>query len=223
MKANKQQIALRPGETRELVVLQDQPDTVALETEWDISLAEGATLTLVFVSLRGSIRNRIAVSLDGPHADCRLAGLYLPSDAEEMDFDIEMVHRVPACRSTQLFKSVVSGQGVAHFDGLIRVVPDAQQTEAYQANHNLLASDAARAFTRPQLEIYADDVKCSHGATVGRLNPDELFYMRTRGIPLAEAQLLQQLAFANEVLAQISSKEQREDMQARVEKRLREL
>ena len=221
MKANKQQISLGPGERQELVFVQDQPDAVALEAEWDIALAEGASLSLVFVSLRGSIRNRISVSLNGEHASCDLSGLYLPGDDEEIDFSVRMIHRVPSCNSTQLFKSVVSGNGVARFDGLIHVVTDAQKTEAYQANHNLLASDAARAFTRPQLEIYADDVKCSHGATIGRLNPDELFYLRSRGIPLAEAQLLQQMAFTGEVLAKIASPEMREQMQARVEERLR--
>ena len=222
MKANKQQITLGPGQARELVFVQDQPDGVALEAEWDISLAEGASLSLVFVSLRGSIRNRIDVSLDGEHASCDLSGLYLPGGSSEMDFSVRMTHRVPACSSTQLFKSVVTGSGVARFDGLIHVVPDAQKTEAYQANHNLLSSDAARAFTRPQLEIYADDVKCSHGATIGRLNPDELFYLRSRGIPLAEAQLLQQMAFVGEVVDKISSREQREKIQALVEERLRD-
>jgi len=221
MKANKQQISLGPGERRELVFVQDQPDAAVLEAEWDISLEEGASLSLVFVSLRGSIRNRISVSLNGEHASCDLSGLYLPGDAEEIDFSVRMIHRVPACSSTQLFKSVVSGNGVARFDGLIQVVPDAQKTEAYQANHNLLASDAARAFTRPQLEIYADDVKCSHGATIGRLNPDELFYLRSRGIPLAEARLLQQMAFTGEVLAKIASPEMREQVLAQVEARLR--
>ena len=97
----------------------------------------------------------------------------------------------------------------------------AQQTEAYQANHDLLCSEEAKAETKPQLEIYADDVKCSHGATVGRLNPDELFYLRSRGIPYEEAQLLQQLAFVDEVLARISDPELREKMADWVEKRLR--
>ena len=138
-----------------------------------------------------------------------------------MDYDILLTHQVPHCHSNQVFKGILDNNGVAHFDGLIKVVPDAQKTEAYQANHNLLVSPTARAYTRPQLEIYADDVKCSHGATIGRLNPDELFYMRTRGIPVAEARLLQQVAFTNEVVEKISSPELRERMQVLVEKRLR--
>ena len=86
------------------------------------------------------------------------------------------------------------------FHGVIVVAPDAQQTEAYQENHNIVLTDQARVETRPQLEIYADDVKCSHGATVGQLNEDELFYMRSRGIPEKEAKTLQMLSFLSPVI-----------------------
>jgi len=216
-------MALEPGVSAEYLVLQDNPEHAG-EADFEISLAENAFLKMVFLSLDGSaLRNRLRVSLHGRHACCDLAGLCLADGRQEMAYDILLTHAVPQCHSTQLFKNIVGGNGVTRFDGLIKVVPDAQQTEAYQANHNLLASDTARAFTRPQLEIYADDVKCSHGATVGRLNPDELFYMRTRGIPLAEAQLLQQMAFVGEVLEKISFDELRESLQERVEARLRKI
>ena len=86
------------------------------------------------------------------------------------------------------------------FDGIIVVAPDAQQTEAFQENHNIVLTDEAAVQTKPQLEIYADDVKCSHGATVGRLNEDELFYMRSRGVPEAEARALQMLSFLSPVI-----------------------
>ena len=214
-------IALEAGATAEYLVLQDTAEREA-EVEYDIALAEGASLKMVFLSLDGRVlRNHLRVALEGPHADCDLSGLYLPCGTQEMAFDIRMDHRVPGCRSTQLFKSIVGDSAVARFFGLIKVVPDAQKTEAYQANHNLLLSEAARAYTKPQLEIYADDVKCSHGATVGRLNEDELFYMRSRGISLPEARLLQQMAFTGEVLEKISSPELREKMLERVENRLR--
>ena len=215
-------IALEAHASAAYVVLQDAEATAdSCGTEFDISLAEGATLKMVFLSLKGVLHNRIRVSLDGPQADCSLAGLYLPDGDQQMGYEVLMEHRVPECRSTQLFKSVVGGHGVARFDGLIRVVPDAQKTEAYQASHNLLLSDAARAYTKPQLEIYADDVKCSHGATIGRLNEDELFYLRSRGISLPEARLLQQMAFTGEVLEKIASPELRESLTVRVEERLR--
>jgi Fe-S cluster assembly protein SufD len=219
-------IALEANASAEYLVLQDGTGASArsCDTEYDISLAEGASLKMVFLSLDGPLlRNKLRVSLQGHDAVCDLAGLCLADGSQQMAYDVLMTHQVSQCRSTQLFKNIVGGSAVTHFDGLIHVVPDAQKTEAYQANHNLLASDTARAYTRPQLEIYADDVKCSHGATIGRLNPDELFYLRSRGIPQAEARLLQQLAFCHEVLEKISSAEWSEKMQALVEEKLRKL
>jgi Fe-S cluster assembly protein SufD len=216
-------IALEAGASAEYVVLQDDASPEG-ETVYEISLSEGASLKMVFLSLGGRLlRNRLRVSLQGRHAVCDLAGICLADGQQEMDYDILLTHEVPQCKSDQLFKNIVGGHAVTRFNGLIKVVPDAQQTEAYQANHNLLASETAKAYTQPQLEIYADDVKCSHGATIGRLNPDELFYLRSRGIPQAEARLLQQMAFCNEVLEKITSPEIREKMQVRVENRLRQL
>ena len=216
-----QRIALEADISAEYVVLLNAASTAPRETSWDITLAEGASLKMVFLSLDGSMVNRLSVALCGGRASCDLSGLCLARGEQRMDFDIRLTHLVPDCHSTQLFKNVLDDRSVTHFDGLVKVVPDAQRTEAYQANHNLLLSDAAHAFTRPQLEIYADDVKCSHGATIGRLNPDELFYLRSRGITLAEARLLQLLAFAGEVVEKISTTELRARMQDLVEKRLR--
>ena len=216
-------IAPEAGASAAYLVLQDAAAQTC-ESDWEIVLPEGASLRMVFLSLNGALlRNRLRVSLQGRHAGCELSGLCLADGSQEMDYDIVLTHEVPQCQSTQLFKNIVGGQAVTRFNGLIKVVPEAQQTEAYQANHNLLTSETAKAYTRPQLEIYADDVKCSHGATIGRLNPDELFYMRSRGIPQAEARLLQQLAFCNEVLEKIPSAGLREQMQQRVEERLRQL
>ena len=107
------------------------------------------------------------------------------------------------------------------FYGKIVVAPDAQKTEAYQTNHNLVVSDGAKAEAKPQLEIYADDVKCSHGATVGQLNEDEQFYMRSRGIPEDEAQVLQMISFMAPVLANITEEAQREEIGSAVESAVR--
>lgn len=216
-------IAVEAGDSARYLVLQDGTGASAAgcEVDYEISLAEGASLKMVFLSLDGTLlRNRLRVSLSGPGASCDLSGLSLSGSGQDIGYDIVLTHHVPQCHSTQLFKNIVGGSGVTRFFGLVKVVPDAQKTEAYQANHNLLLSEEARAFTRPQLEIYADDVKCSHGATVGRLNPDELFYMRSRGITLAEAKLLQQLAFTGEVLEKIDDALLREKMQALVGERL---
>lgn len=215
-------LVLGPDAVAEYLVLQDGSAEEALEAAFDITLEAGASLRMTFLTLQGTqIHNDIHVALIGAHAECNLGGLYLPDGDAKVTFDVLMEHLVPECRSTQLFKGVVDGRAVARFNGLIKVVPDAQKTEAYQANHNLLLSEAAKAFTQPQLEIYADDVKCSHGATVGRLNEEELFYMRTRGIGEQEARLLLQMAFAGEVVEMISSQELRDEMLSRVEARLR--
>ena len=111
-----------------------------------------------------------------------------------------MHHRVEGCTSHQLFNGLASGQSKCAFFGKIIVAPDAQKTEAYQENHNIVLSEEARVNTKPRLEIYADDVKCSHGATVGKLNEDEQFYMRSRGIPEDEAKVLQMISFVAPVL-----------------------
>lgn len=216
------QIVLEENARAEFVVMQNEHNGARHETAYEITLAAGAALDMVFLSLHGGeIRNRLDIKMQGEGAVCNLSGLYLIDGAQRMDYDIRLTHAVPHCSSRQIVKGILDDDGRAHFDGLIRVEPGAQQTEAYQSNHNLLASATAKAYTRPQLEIYADDVKCSHGATIGRLDPDELFYMRSRGIPVSEARVLQQMAFANEVVEKISSPELRERMQNLVEKRLR--
>ena len=110
-----------------------------------------------------------------------------------------MHHRAPGCVSRQLFNGIAGGSSHVTFEGRIIVAPDAQKTEAYQENHNIVLSDQAHAETMPQLEIYADDVKCSHGATVGRLDEEALFYMRTRGVPEKDAKVLQMLSFLSPV------------------------
>ena len=134
---------------------------------------------------------------------------------------MNIFHNVPECHSSQLFKGILDGESKTSFSGRIYVAKDAQKTEAYQANNNLLASKTAKAYTQPHLEIYADDVKCSHGATVGSLNEDELFYMRSRGIEKGEARLLQQQAFAYAVLEKVSNEHLRERLGSMVESRLR--
>ena len=169
------------------------------------SLGPGERLKLTLVALPGvSADVPVHVDLEGEGAELDAAGLYLCTGDERVNFRMDVRHNVGGCTSRQLFKGIVGGTARTDFYGLIYVARDAQRTKAYQENHNLLLSDGAWALTKPQLEIYADDVECSHGATVGRLNADELFYMRSRGIPEAEARALQMLSFLSPVLARIS-------------------
>ena len=161
----------------------------------------GEKLNLEYVVLPGESRDiDVRIDLIGPGAEAHIKALYLCKGDERANFRILMHHRAPGCHSTQQVKGIAGGCAQVHFDGIIVVAPDAQQTEAFQENHNIVLTDEARVETNPQLEIYADDVKCSHGATVGRLNPDELFYMRSRGIPEIEARTLQMLSFLSPVI-----------------------
>jgi Fe-S cluster assembly protein SufD len=184
----------------------------------------GQTLDRTFVVLPGESKDiTVRVFLTGEGAQARLRGLYLCPSDEQVRFHIEVHHRAPGCRSDQLFKGIVGGTARTWFDGRIIVAPDAQQTEAYQANHNILLSAQAKAETKPQLEIYADDVKCSHGATVGQLSEEEQFYMRSRGIPASEAKVLQMISFVSEVIAQVPDPAEREALAARAEAAIREM
>ena len=166
----------------------------------DYVVRAGERLELTFVVLPGESRDiDVAIDLVGEGAEVTLKGLYLSGGDERVNFRILMHHRAGGCVSHQLFNGIAGGSSRVTFDGRIIVAPDAQQTEAYQENHNIVLSDNARVETTPQLEIYANDVKCSHGATVGRLDEEALFYMRTRGVPEAEARVLQMLSFLSPV------------------------
>ena len=164
------------------------------------TVGAGERLELTFVVLPGESRDvDVAIDLVGEGAEVSLKGLYLCGGDERVNFRILMHHRAPGCVSRQLFNGIAGGSSRVTFDGRIIVAPDAQKTEAYQENHNIVLSDRAHAETMPQLEIYADDVKCSHGATVGRLDEEALFYMRTRGVPEKDAKVLQMLSFLSPV------------------------
>ncbi|MBR2747062.1 MAG: SufD family Fe-S cluster assembly protein [Bacteroidales bacterium] len=164
------------------------------------TVGAGERLELTFVVLPGESRDiDVAIDLVGEGAEVSLKGLYLCGGDERVNFRILMHHRAPCCVSRQLFNGIAGGSSRVTFEGRIIVAPDAQKTEAYQENHNIVLSDQAHAETMPQLEIYADDVKCSHGATVGRLDEEALFYMRTRGVPEKDAKVLQMLSFLSPV------------------------
>ena len=167
----------------------------------NIEVGADAMLDLTVIVLPGvPARIPLTVDLTGVRSEVRLSGIYLCSDHDEVTFDITMHHRTGDCRSRQTFNGLAGGEAKFGFFGKIVIAPDAQRTEAFQENHNILLSDSARINTRPRLEIYADDVKCSHGATVGKLNEDEQFYMRSRGIPENEAKVLQMISFVAPVL-----------------------
>ena len=170
----------------------------------NIEVGADASLDLTVIVLPGvSTRIPLTIDLTGAHSEVRLSGIYLCSGHDEVTFDITMHHRAGDCRSQQIFNGLATGEAKCGFFGKIVIAPEAQRTEAFQENHNILLSDSAKINTKPRLEIYADDVKCSHGATVGKLNEDEQFYMRSRGIPEDEAKVLQMISFVSPVLESI--------------------
>ncbi|MCI1778459.1 MAG: Fe-S cluster assembly protein SufD [Bacteroidales bacterium] len=205
-----------------LTVMQNQNSRSDCEFGLVADLAQGASLKLNLITLSGGeTRNRPSINFTGEHAGCEVNGLYLADGSQKIDTVVNINHMVPYCKSSQLFRGILNGKAVTKFNGVIYVAKDAQKTEAFQANNNLLSSEQARAYTQPHLIIYADDVKCSHGATVGNLNEDELFYLRSRGISLEEARQLQQQAFAYGVLSKIDNVELRRELEIMTAKRLR--
>lgn len=148
-------------------------------------------------------RTGIAVALQGEGASCTLDGLYVAGGRQHLDHHTRIEHRQPRCTSRELYKGVLGGAARAVFSGCVAVHPGAQESDARQANHNLLLSDAAEVDSKPQLDIRADDVQCSHGATVGQLDADQVFYLRTRGIAEAAARSLLTRAFALEIIDRV--------------------
>ncbi len=198
-------------------------DSASLPVE-HIVLEAGSAADITIVVMPGvSCDVRLAVDMDGQGASCSVQGVYLCTSDEDVRITVDMNHNVPHCSSRQLFKGIAGGSSRVDFFGKIIVAEDAQMTEAYQENHNLLLSDDAKVNTRPQLEIYADDVKCSHGATVGRLNEEEQFYMRSRGITLQEAKVLQMLSFVSPVFSHIPESAAKDDMENEIEQAIRRL
>lgn len=159
------------------------------------------------LNLAGAVaRTDIGVSLDGDGAVCRLHGLVLGNDSEHADNEVVVEHCAPQTTSRQLFRSVLDGESRGSFAGRVVVHPQAQGTDAEQANHNILLSDRAQADAKPQLEINADDVKCSHGSTVGQLDEAHLFYLRSRGLDIGTARDLLVYAFASDVIGAMAVK-----------------
>ena len=151
------------------------------------------------------IRNQLNVVLDGSGSECHLYGLYLPGDNQVVDNHTVVDHRQPNCESNELYKGVLRGNAKAVFNGKIFVRQAAQKTNAFQQNNNLLLGDKAVVHSKPQLEIFADDVKCSHGSTIGQFNPESLFYLRARGIGEEMAKELLVQAFGADITDRVSS------------------
>lgn len=169
----------------------------------------------------GQTRNLCDVYLTGENSEVTLNGCVITDKNQRVDNNTLIDHQVSNCNSNELYKYVVDGQSVGAFAGKILVEKDAQKTTSQETNSNLCASSDARMFTQPMLEIYADDVKCAHGSTVGVMDETALFYMRQRGIPEDEARTLLKNAFMGQVIDQIQLRPLRDKLYVKVEKRFR--
>lgn len=192
-------IELKTGAKLELVEVAETKalmgDTIVVRQ------SEGSELKLTAIDLDNQLlRRNQFVTLKKQEARCELSGLFLTGGTQQADNYVKMIHAHGKCESDQLFKGVATGQSTGNFTGHIYVAKDAQETVALQQNHNIVLSDDARINTRPQLEIYADDVKCNHGATIGKLDDEAIYYMRQRGIGLEAAKRLQISGFVGEIL-----------------------
>ena len=169
----------------------------------------------------GITRNKLDLTFSGEGAECQCFGCVIADKQQHVDNNTLITHHVPHCTSNELYKYVLDDQAVGAFAGRVLVEHGAQKTSSQMTNQNLTATKEARMYTQPMLEIYADDVKCAHGSTVGQLNDAALFYMRQRGISLDEAKLLLQNAFINEVIDQMKLEPLRDRLHYLVEKRFR--
>ena len=169
----------------------------------------------------GTTRNKLDLTFSGEGAECQCYGCVIADKQQHVDNNTLIVHKVPHCTSNELYKYVLDDKATGAFAGRVLVEHGAQQTTSQMTNQNLTATKEARMYTQPMLEIYADDVKCAHGSTVGQLNDAALFYMRQRGISLEEARLLLQNAFVNEVIDHMQLEPLRDRLHYLVEKRFR--
>ena len=169
----------------------------------------------------GITRNKLDLTFSGEGAECQCYGCVIADKQQHVDNNTLITHRVPHCTSNELYKYVLDDKATGAFAGKVLVEHGAQKTSSQMTNQNLTATKEARMYTQPMLEIYADDVKCAHGSTVGQLNDAALFYMRQRGISLKEAKLLLQNAFINEVIDHMALEPLRDRLHYLVEKRFR--
>ncbi len=201
------------GAAVEHVLLQRQGRGQVQVSNLSVRLERDARFTGHTVTLSGAwVRNDAAVVLAGEGAECALNGLFVGDGTQFIDNHTLVDHAMPHCQSRELYKGILAGHAKGVFRGRVIVRPDAQHTNAEQFNLNLLLSDTAQINTQPQLEIHADDVKCSHGSAIGRLDDDAIFYLRTRGIGETRAREMLARGFAAEVTGTLSDEPLRAEL-----------
>jgi Fe-S cluster assembly protein SufD len=220
---NVSEVVLERGAIVEHVRFQNESSTATHIGNVGVDQSEASSYTSFVANFGASIhRNDLNVWLGGSHTETRLDGVNVATGSQVMDNHTRMDHAKPECNSFEVYKSVLRDRAQGVFNGKIFVYEDAQKTDAKQTNQALLLSPTAVMNTKPQLEIFADDVKCTHGATIGQLREDARFYLQARGIPKAEADAMLVYAFANDVLNRIKFAGIREVLEARLFDKLAE-
>lgn len=211
-----------PWSTLDFYALEEHHELCQRLSSVFVDQQEGSNVAIGQYTLTaGQTRNRVYIDFKAPHAQTHLYGLCIADHEEQIDNITYIRHRHPDCQSNELFKYVLDDQARGSFIGRILVQQGAVKTDAHQTDRNLCLTPETRMVARPELEIYADDVKCSHGATVGQLDQQALYYMRTRGIPESEARLLLMFAFMSDVIDGIRIEPLRDRLKHLVEKRFR--
>lgn len=218
---NATEVAVEEGACVELYKMQNINDHSALLNQTFVTLQQDAQLRSMAISLNGGqIRNHTEVRMMGEGCDCQAHGLYLIDKEQQVDNFIYVEHACPHCSSNELFKGIMDDSARATFNGHVLVSDGAAKTEAFQTNKNILLTDKAHVETKPFLEIYNDDVKCSHGSTIGQLDEQALFYIRSRGISERTAKTMLLYAYCDEVIQKIALPALRHRLSDMVKKRL---
>lgn len=201
---------------------QNVTDDTALISDVHVAQQGDSTFTANLISLNGGfIKNNTYICFKGEGGEANVNGLYLTDKGQHIDNYVRVDHNVPNCRSSQNFRGILDDFATGAFTGYVCVARDAQMTEAYQRNNNLLLTDKAKFDSSPFLEIHADNVKCSHGATVGQLDDNAMFYLRSRGIGEESAKVLLMNAFAQEIVLMVSIPQFRNELSEMVNRRLK--
>jgi Fe-S cluster assembly protein SufD len=215
------ELSLGPGARLDHYKLQRESDRAYHVARLSVRQARGSGFADHSICVGGAlVRNDIDVRLGGEGGECALNGLFMASDQQHMDTHSLIDHEAPACASRELYKGVLDGRARGVFHGKVLVRPDAQKTDAYQTNKNLLLSREALVHSTPALEIFADDVKCKHGSTTGQLDPAALFYLRSRGIGEQAARSLLIYAFASDLVGRLRVPAVRASLEAFLHDRL---
>ena len=216
------EIVLNENSSLELYVLQNVNNEASIQREFKIRQMADSRLKIVIITFNGGdIRNRYTVNLDGEGADTQIHGLYLIDKTQHVENHLKVNHNVPNCTSNEKFKGILDDEATAIFNGHVYEAKGAQTTDAQQNNSNILLTSKAKINSQPFLEIYADDVKCSHGTSTGQLDQEAMFYMRQRGISKANARILLMYAFAAEVSNHIGNDMLHEHIDDMIKRRLR--